>query len=73
MMSRSYVFKESDRRRMDKSPVIREDISRISSCPKCGGGLGLRLGEGNWLTDSMWCVYCGWRPGSYVDLKKEGK
>lgn len=60
-------------RELAKSVVVTEDISLISICPKCGGGLGLRLGEGDWLVDSMWCVYCGWRPGSYVDLKKEGK
>jgi hypothetical protein len=58
----SFTFR--DRLRLSKTAVISDDVSGVVSCPKCGGACGLRLGEGNWLTDSMWCVYCGWRPGS---------
>lgn len=53
-----------EQRELERTAVIYEDTSRVTSCPKCAGASGLRLGEGNWLTDSMWCVYCGWRPGS---------
>ena len=60
----SITRSNSEQRKLAKTAVIYEDISGVVSCPKCGGGCGLRLGEGNWLTDSMWCVYCGWRPGS---------
>jgi len=63
-MRYSSGFTARDQRELAKTAVIPLDISRVTSCPKCGGVLGLRLGEGNWLTDSMWCVYCGWRPGS---------
>ena len=60
----SITRSNSEQRKLAKTAVIYEDISGVVSCPKCGGACGLRLGEGNWLTDSMWCVYCGWRPGS---------
>jgi len=61
----------SEHRKLNKAVVIPEDTSRITSCPKCAGLSGLRLGEGNWLTDSMWCVYCGWRPGSFLEMNEE--
>jgi len=60
----SVTRSNSEQRKLAKTAVISDDVSGVTSCPKCGGDSGLRLGEGNWLTDSMWCVYCGWRPGS---------
>jgi hypothetical protein len=60
----SITRSNSEQRKLAKTAVIYEDSSGVTSCPKCAGASGLRFGEGNWLTDSMWCVYCGWRPGS---------
>ena len=49
-----------DQRELAKSSVVVEDVSGLESCPKCSGVL--RWGEGTWLEDVVWCLYCGWRP-----------
>ena len=63
-MKYSSGFRSRYQRRLSRVAVIPEDVSRVTSCPKCGGGRSLRIGEGNWLSDALWCVYCGWRPGA---------
>ena len=63
-MKFSSGFTSRDRRKLDRFAVIPEDVSRVARCPKCGGGGSLRFGEGDWLEDAVWCVYCGWRPGA---------
>jgi len=60
----SSSFTSRDRRSLERVSVISDDVSGVMSCPKCGGDRSLRFGEGSWLEDAVWCVYCGWRPGA---------
>ena len=50
-----------------KSNVIAEDISQITTCPKCQGVL--KWGQDTRYEDAVSCVYCGWRPSAKVEIK----
>ena len=54
-------------RALSKSNVIIEDISEITSCPKCAGIL--RWGKDLRYEDVVACVYCGWRPSAKLEME----
>tara|TARA_R110000823_G_scaffold230263_2_gene357200 strand:+ start:339 stop:665 length:327 start_codon:yes stop_codon:yes gene_type:complete len=57
-----------DQRRLSKIDVIADDVSEITSCPKCEGKL--QWAKESVLQDAVSCIYCGWRPGAKLAVEQ---
>lgn len=60
-------FTQQDQQKIARMPVVKEDISQITACPKCEGIL--KWGEDTRLEDKVSCVYCGWRPSAKLAME----
>lgn len=63
---KKFQYTKDEQIALSKRPVIQEDISGITECPRCNGRL--HIGIGNEIEDALSCIYCGWRPTAKVEL-----
>tara|TARA_R110000765_G_scaffold362286_1_gene452502 strand:- start:236 stop:658 length:423 start_codon:yes stop_codon:yes gene_type:complete len=64
---KKHGFTKQDQQKIARMPVVEEDTSQITACPKCEGIL--KWGEDTRLEDKVSCVYCGWRPSAKLKME----
>ena len=60
-------YTKIEQNKIAKRPVVQQDITGLTQCPKCDGRL--RFGIGNEIEDALSCIYCGWRPNAQVEVE----
>ena len=64
---KKHKFTRQDQLLIARMPVVKEDTSKLTACPRCEGIL--KWGEDSRLDDLVSCVYCGWRPSARMEME----